>query len=272
MVFDAKGKTFRDDWYPDYKANRPPMPEDLRAQIEPVHAAVRAEGFPILMIDGVEADDVIGTLAGRAWREGIRTVISTGDKDMAQLVNPHVSLVNTMSNETLDEAGVVAKFGVAPQRIVDYLSLIGDTVDNVPEIAQGRAENGGQMAGRYGSLDNIIANADKIGGVVGQNLRNTLDWLPMAKRLVTIKCDLPLPQGPADLVPLPQDVGNAGSCSSVSVSRPGCEDSGDCPADQCQCGLQSGCKPVPERRAGRLRFRAASGRDYRTIFTDTGTR
>ncbi|MBV5324424.1 MAG: DNA polymerase I, partial [Rhodospirillaceae bacterium] len=126
-VFDAKGKTFRDDLYPDYKAHRPPMPDDLRCQIEPLHQVIRAEGWPLVVIDGVEADDVIGTLVTHTTRQGIRSIVSTGDKDMAQLVDDHVTLVNTMSEETLDEAGVAAKFGVLPERIVDYLTLVGDT-------------------------------------------------------------------------------------------------------------------------------------------------
>src|SRR5512143_3863947 len=134
VVFDAPGKTFRDAWYPEYKANRPPMPDDLVRQIEPLHELVRAHGWPLLMVDGVEADDVIGTLAKQAKAANIDCVISTGDKDLAQLVEPGVTLVNTMSNETLDEAGVVAKFGVPPQRIVDYFALVGDAVDNVPGV------------------------------------------------------------------------------------------------------------------------------------------
>ena len=132
-VFDAKGKTFRDDLYPEYKAQRAPMPDDLRVQIEPIHAAVRALGWPLLMVEGVEADDVIGTLATLAAQHGIATVISTGDKDLAQLVNQHVTLINTMSNELLDVTGVTAKFGVPPNRIIDYLALTGDAVDNVPD-------------------------------------------------------------------------------------------------------------------------------------------
>ena len=136
VVFDAKGKTFRDDWYPEYKAHRPSMPEDLVAQIEPLHQCIRAAGWPLLMIDGVEADDVIGTLSQQAAAAGIDCVISTGDKDLAQLVNGHVTLVNTMSNEVLDEAGVKAKFGVPPGRIVDYLALVGDTSDGVPGVAK----------------------------------------------------------------------------------------------------------------------------------------
>ncbi|MEW9899586.1 DNA polymerase I [Chitinivorax sp. PXF-14] len=204
-VFDAKGKTFRDDWYPDYKANRPPMPDDLRSQIEPVHAAVRALGFPLLMVDGVEADDVIGTLAEQAWRNGIKTIVSTGDKDMAQLVNEHVTLVNTMTSETLDIDGVKGKFGVAPGQIVDYLTLIGDTVDNVPGVDKCGPKTAVKWLTEYGSLDNIVANADKIGGVVGQNLRNKLDWLPMGRKLVTIKCDVGDIPAPGELGWLPQD-------------------------------------------------------------------
>ncbi|MBB5020080.1 DNA polymerase-1 [Chitinivorax tropicus] len=204
-VFDAKGKTFRDDWYPEYKANRPPMPDDLRCQIEPVHAAVQALGFNLLMIDGVEADDVIGTLAQQAWQAGIKTLVSTGDKDMAQLVNEHVTLVNTMTDETLDIDGVLQKFGVPPERIIDYLTLIGDTVDNVPGVPKVGPKTAVKWLAEYQSLDNIIAHADKIGGVVGQNLRDTLEWLPMGRKLVTIKCDVALPVGPADLTWRPRD-------------------------------------------------------------------
>ncbi|MBZ0091493.1 MAG: DNA polymerase I [Sulfuricellaceae bacterium] len=191
-VFDAKGKTFRDDWYPDYKANRPPMPSDLVSQIEPLHAAIRAMGWPLVMVDGVEADDVIGTLAERAWREGIRSVISTGDKDMAQLVNAHVSLVNTMTNETLDIPGVNAKFGVPPERIVDYLTLIGDAVDNVPGVEKVGPKTAVKWLAEYQTLDNLVAHAGEIKGVVGDNLRKALDWLPQGRRLITIKCDLDL--------------------------------------------------------------------------------
>ncbi len=190
-VFDAKGKTFRDDWYPDYKATRAPMPDDMRTQIEPLHQIVQALGWPLLMVDGVEADDVIGTLATRAGNAGIDTVISTGDKDMAQLVNAHVKLINTMSQETLDIAGVTAKFGVPPERIVDYLTLIGDTVDNVPGVEKVGPKTAVKWLAEYGSLDGVVANAATIKGVVGDNLRKALDWLPMGRRLVTIECDLP---------------------------------------------------------------------------------
>jgi DNA polymerase-1 len=192
-VFDAKGKTFRDDWYPEYKAHRPSMPDDLRAQIEPLHEAVAAYGWNILMIDGVEADDVIGTLAQQAAQGGARCVVSTGDKDLTQLVNSQVQLINTMSNETLDEAGVLAKFGVPPARIVDYLTLVGDTVDNVPGVTKCGPKTAVKWLTEYGTLDNLVANADKIGGVVGENLRAALDWLPQGRRLVTVKCDVELP-------------------------------------------------------------------------------
>ncbi|MBV1774761.1 DNA polymerase I [Burkholderiaceae bacterium DAT-1] len=191
-VFDAKGKTFRDDLYPDYKAHRPPMPDDLRAQIEPIHQAVAALGLPILMVDGVEADDVIGTLARQGDASGMQVIISTGDKDMAQLVTPGVRLVNTMSNEVLDEAGVEAKFGVRPDRIIDYLALIGDTVDNVPGVPKCGPKTAVKWLGEYGSLDGVMAAAATIKGVVGQNLRDTLDWLPMGRQLVTIACDVDL--------------------------------------------------------------------------------
>ena len=172
-VFDAKGKTFREDLYPDYKAHRPPMPEDLARQIEPLHEAVRALGWPLLMIEGVEADDVIGTLVRQAEREGIESIVSTGDKDLAQLVTPHVRLVNTMSNEVLDVAGVIAKFGVPPERIVDYLTLIGDAVDNVPGVDKVGPKTAAKWLQTYGSLQGIVQHADDITGAAGANLRET---------------------------------------------------------------------------------------------------
>ncbi len=193
-VFDAKGKTFRDDLYPEYKAQRPSMPTDLAQQIEPIHEAVRAMGWPILMVEGVEADDVIGTLAVTATTHGMDCVISTGDKDLAQLVNAHVTLINTMNNEKLDHAGVIAKFGVPPERIVDYLSLIGDTVDNVPGVAKVGPKTALKWLAQYDTLENVMANAEQISGVVGENLRNALTWLPQARTLVTIKTDCDLSQ------------------------------------------------------------------------------
>ena len=204
-VFDAKGKTFRDHWYPEYKANRPSMPDDLRLQIEPIHEGVAACGWPILMIDGVEADDVIGTLARQAAAQGIDVVISTGDKDLAQLVDEHITLVNTMSNEALDAAGVRAKFGVPPERIVDYLTLVGDAVDNVPGVAKVGPKTAVKWLTQYDSLDGVIAAAADIGGVVGENLRTALDFLPLGKKLVTVRCDLELPQTLAELAPRAPD-------------------------------------------------------------------
>ncbi|MBI1771363.1 MAG: DNA polymerase I, partial [Burkholderiales bacterium] len=191
-VFDAKGKTFRDDLYAEYKAQRAPMPDDLRLQIEPIHIAVKAMGWPILMVEGVEADDVIGTLAVEATKLGMNTIVSTGDKDLAQLVNANVTLINTMSNEQLDEPAVLAKFGVPPNRIIDYLTLIGDTVDNVPGVAKCGPKTAVKWLAEYDSLDGVIANADKIKGVVGDNLRSALDWLPQGRVLITVKTDCDL--------------------------------------------------------------------------------
>jgi DNA polymerase I len=209
-VFDAKGKTFRDDMYAEYKATRASMPEDLAKQVEPIHQAVRAMGWTILMVDGVEADDVIGTLAVQAVTHGMDTVISTGDKDLAQLVNDHVTLINTMSNEKLDRAGVINKFGVPPERIIDYLTLIGDTVDNVPGVEKVGPKTAVKWLTQYGTLDDIVANADKITGVVGENLRKALDWLPKAKTLITVKTDCDLVKHmvsiPESLAAQPQDL------------------------------------------------------------------
>ena len=204
-VFDAKGRTFRDDWYPQYKANRPPMPDDLVQQIEPLHAGIRAMGWPLLMIEGVEADDVIGTLAKQAEAMGVQTIISTGDKDITQLVNPMVRLVNTMSNENLDERGVEEKFGVKPAQIVDYLTLIGDSIDNVPGVDKVGPKTAVKWLSQYGTLDEVVAHAGDIAGVVGENLRKALDWLPQASKLLSIKCDVDLPVKIEDLTPQPQD-------------------------------------------------------------------
>ncbi|MCK9387454.1 MAG: DNA polymerase I [Sulfuritalea sp.] len=205
VVFDAKGKTFRDDWYPQYKAHRPSMPEDLAAQIEPLHQCIRAAGWPLLMIDGVEADDVIGTLSRQAAEAGIDCVISTGDKDLAQLVNSRVTLINTMSNEVLDPAGVKTKFGVPPERIVDYLALVGDTSDGVPGVAKVGPKTAVKWLDAWGSLDAIAAHANEIGGAVGENLRKHLDFLPLGVKLVTVVCDVPLPQAVTDLAPVAAD-------------------------------------------------------------------
>ncbi len=191
-VFDAKGRTFRDDMYAEYKANRKAMPDDLALQIEPIHHAVRALGWPVIEIEGIEADDVIATLARRATAHGLKTIVSTGDKDLAQLVDEHVTLVNTMSNETLDAAGVQQKFGVPPDRIVDYLTLVGDAVDNVPGVEKVGPKTAGKWISQYGSLDAIVEHAGEIGGAVGESLRKALPWLPTARALVTVKSDCDL--------------------------------------------------------------------------------
>ncbi|MDE2400058.1 MAG: DNA polymerase I [Burkholderiales bacterium] len=200
-VFDAKGPTFRDEWYPQYKAHRPSMPEDLAAQVAPIHEVVKLLGWPVLEVPGIEADDAIGTLAVVASASGHRVVVSTGDKDLAQLVNDRVTLVNTMSNETLDEAGVLAKFGVPPNRIIDYLTLVGDTVDNVPGVEKVGPKTAAKWIAEHGSLDSLVAVAHTIKGVVGENLRKALDWLPQGRRLVTVRtdCDLTghVPQWPS---------------------------------------------------------------------------
>ncbi len=199
VVFDAKGKTFRDDLYAEYKANRPPMPDDLAEQIEPIHQIIQAMGLPLLCVPGVEADDVIGTLARQAEAEGIETIISTGDKDMAQLVDAHVTLINTMSGSVSDVAGVQAKFGVTPEQIIDYLALIGDTVDNVPGVPKVGPKTAAKWLQEYGSLDAIMENADQFKGKVGEYLRDSLDQLPLSRDLVTIKCDVDLDVSPDTL-------------------------------------------------------------------------
>ncbi|HMM74329.1 MAG TPA: DNA polymerase I [Gammaproteobacteria bacterium] len=193
VVFDPRGKTHRDEWYPAYKSNRPPMPDDLAAQIQPLYDIIDALGMPRLVQEGVEADDVIGTLARRAAREGWEVVISTGDKDLAQLVTPAITLVNTMDNTVLDEAGVRAKFGVEPVQIVDYLTLVGDSVDNVPGVPKVGPKTAAKWLTQYGSLEGLLAHVAEVGGAVGQHLREALEQLPLSKRLVTIMDDLELP-------------------------------------------------------------------------------
>ena len=194
FVVDAPGGTFRDALYPEYKANRPPMPDDLRAQVEPMMQIVEALGFPILRVGGVEADDVIGTLAVQAQAQGIPVTISTGDKDFAQLVRPGITLTNTMSGSVLDEPAVREKFGVRPDQIVDYLALMGDTVDNVPGVDKCGPKTAAKWLGEYGTLDAVIANAERIGGKIGENLRAALPRLPLNRQLVTIKTDVELDQ------------------------------------------------------------------------------
>ena len=202
IVFDAKGKTFRNDLYKEYKANRPPMDEELRCQIEPLHNIITAMGLPLLVIDNVEADDVIGTLSTQASEKGLHTVISTGDKDMAQLVDDNVFLINTMNNGSLmDHDGVVEKFGVMPEQIIDYLTLVGDTVDNIPGVPKVGPKTAVKWINEYGSLAGVIENADNIKGKVGEYLRDSLAHLPLSQQLATIVRDVKLDQAPTDLIP-----------------------------------------------------------------------
>jgi DNA polymerase-1 len=199
VVFDAKGKTFRDELFEQYKSHRPPMPDEMRSQIEPLHNLVRALGIPMLIIDGVEADDVIGTLATQARAAGIKTIISTGDKDMAQLVDEQVTLINTMTNTTLNREGVVEKFGIPPERIVDYLALVGDSSDNIPGVPSVGPKTAVKWLQAFGSVDEIIARAVEIGGKVGENLRSNLEQLALSRLLATIKCDVALALRPEEL-------------------------------------------------------------------------
>ncbi len=201
VVFDAPGKTFRDALYPEYKANREAMPEDLREQIAPIHDIIRAMGLPLLLVPDVEADDVIGTLAAQATRDKRHVVISTSDKDMAQLVSDHVTLVDTMKEVAMDREGVIAKHGVPPELIIDYLALMGDTVDNIPGVPKVGPKTAAKWLNAYGSLDEVMARADEIKGKVGENLRESLHFLPLSRELTTIKCDVPLDLGVHDLVP-----------------------------------------------------------------------
>ena len=205
VVFDAAGPTFRDRIFDEYKANRPPMPDDLREQLGPLKEIIRAMGLPLLEVADVEADDVIGTLARRAAADGLPTLISTGDKDMAQLVNDRITLVNTMSDTVLDPDGVKEKFGVAPDHIVDYLALMGDSIDNIPGVPKCGPKTAAKWIQAYGDLDGVLANADKVKGKIGESLRATLDQLPLSRALTTIKTDVALDFGPRDLTPEPPD-------------------------------------------------------------------
>ena len=200
VIFDAPGKTFRNDLYPEYKANRTSMPEELREQIKPLHELIKAMGLPLVMEPGVEADDVIGTLATQAELSGLKVVISTGDKDIAQLVTEKIALINTMNNQWLDVAGVQEKFGVPPERIIDYLALMGDTSDNIPGVPKVGPKTAAKWLNQFGSLDDIIARADEVKGKVGESLRDHLDAIPLSKDLVTIRCDVPLNEAPEDLL------------------------------------------------------------------------
>jgi DNA polymerase-1 len=191
-VFDAKGPTFRDEIYPEYKQHRSPMPDDLRAQIEPIHELVRLLGWKVLDVPGVEADDVIGTLAYAASAQGIEVIVSSGDKDLAQLVDQHITIIDTMNGKRRDLAGVEAEFGVPARLMVDFQALVGDVVDNVPGVAKVGPKTAAKWLQEYGSLDNLVAHADEIKGVAGENLRQSIDWLPTGRKLLTIKTDCDL--------------------------------------------------------------------------------
>ena len=272
VVFDAPGKTFRDDWYPQYKANRPPMPGELREQIAPLHQLIGALGLPLLCVPGVEADDVIGTLAERGRERGFRVVISTNDKDMAQLVDGWITLVNTMDDSILDEAGVEARFGVPPGRIVDYLTLVGDTVDNVPGVPKVGPKTAVKWLAAYGSLDGVRANAEAIAGKVGENLRafmapNGAAASPMdlSRRLVTIRRDVEIEKGPEELRPGLPDRGalealyrslQFRSLLRELLDEPGPSRSGDAAGPQ-----DGGPAPAPARAA-----------TYETVLTEDAFR
>ncbi len=193
MVFDAKGKTFRNDLYEEYKANRPPMPDELRSQVPFLYEIIEAMGLPLLVIEGVEADDVIGTLAAQAVENSVEVLISTGDKDMAQLVNEHVTLVNTMDNRVMDVEGVKARFGVSADRFIDYLTLVGDPADNIPGVPKIGPKTAVKLLEEFGDLDTLMQRADEVKGKLGENLRDSLEFLPLSRDLVTIRCQLDLP-------------------------------------------------------------------------------
>jgi DNA polymerase-1 len=269
-VFDAKGKTFRDEAYPEYKANRAPMPDDLAFQIAPLKETIAALGWPLLEVGGVEADDVIGTLARQAEREGVRVVIASGDKDLAQLVNSLVTIENadprSGEREILDEAGVANKFGVKPERMIDYLTLIGDSVDNVPGVEKVGPKTAMKWLAQYGTLDDVVRHAPEIGGVVGENLRKSLDWLPQARKLLTIKCDVALPVGVGDLAPRPQDTAKLAELFDRFDFRSWRRELEGAPADteQSHRSADDGTRSDSEARALQL----APDRDYETILTD----
>ncbi len=191
-IFNAPGKTFRDDWYPQYKANRSPMPDDLRSQVEPIHQVVRLLGWPVLCVPDIEADDVIGTLARTAADQGVEVTVSSGDKDLSQLVDEHITIIDTMNGKKRDVAGVTAEFGVPPRLMLDYQMLVGDAVDNVPGVEKVGPKTAAKWLLEYGSLDALIARAAEVKGQAGENLRKALDWLPQGRRLVTIRTDCEL--------------------------------------------------------------------------------
>src|SRR5210317_776888 len=201
VVFDAPGKTFRDEMYADYKATRPPMPDDLRAQVQPILDAVEARGLPLLRVEGVEADDVIGTLCAEAEDQGLRVLVSTGDKDLAQLVTDKVTLVNTMDDSRLDRDAVKSRFDVYPEQIIDYLALVGDSSDNIPGVPRVGAKTAAKWLNQYPTADDIVENAEDIKGKVGESLRDNLEQLRLSQALATIRQDVDLPVTIDDLQP-----------------------------------------------------------------------
>ncbi len=255
VVFDAKGDTFRNDMYKEYKANRPPMPEDLAVQIEPLHDIIRAMGIPLLIVEGVEADDVIATLSRQAAEKEIKTIVSTGDKDLAQMVNDRIHLINTMNSLYLDPDGVVKKFGIPPERIIDYLTLVGDSVDNIPGVPKVGPKTAVKWLTEYGSLDNIIEHADEIKGKVGENLREFLPKVPLTRELVTLKYDVDLEMGPEDLV-----IGEADQAALRKMFRYWNFKTWLAQLDDTESGQQQSPEPRPNKAKAEPKYEAVTSK------------
>jgi len=276
VVFDAPGKTFRHDLYDQYKAHRPPMPDDLRVQIAPLHDLIRSLGLPLIIEHGVEADDALGSLAQNAARQGFEVIISTGDKDMAQLVNEQITLENTMTNTRMDIQGVQDKFGVKPEQIIDYLALMGDTVDNIPGVPKVGPKTAAKWLQEYGTLDNLIARADEIKGKIGDNLREALGQLPLSRELTTIKCDVALhysldelKRKAPDIAALKDQLGHLGFSSWLKTlngdgSTPSPEGEGGVRGNAKNDSSESSIQPSP---VGEKAPKAALARDYQTILS-----
>ncbi|MEZ5488678.1 MAG: DNA polymerase I [Steroidobacteraceae bacterium] len=273
VVFDAPGKTFRDELFAEYKAHRPPMPDELRAQVQPLLDAVQALGLPLLRLSGVEADDVIGTLARRATAAGQRVLISTGDKDMAQLVDERTTLINTMSGSVYDRDGVKAKFDVWPEQIIDYLALVGDSSDNIPGIDKVGPKTAAKWLAQYHTLDALIANAAEVPGKAGENLRAGLQTLELARQLATIRCDCDLPTEAEDLTRRPADVATLRALYTrlelrsllKALRASGDAGTGDDPADAAP-SADSSEPTAGEFRGGTGRGRPAAGGGIRAAW------
>ncbi|MBW3566365.1 MAG: DNA polymerase I [Proteobacteria bacterium] len=266
VVFDAKGPTFRDELFKEYKAQRPPMPDDLRAQIEPLHELVKALGFPILQISGVEADDVIGTLAQQALKLDCPVVISTGDKDMAQLVKPGITLVNTMTNRTMDRDGVKEKFDVWPEQVIDYLALVGDTSDNIPGVPKVGPKTAAKWLNEYRTLDAIVAHAGDIKGKVGESLRENLEQLELSKELATIRCNVELDIGPGELRMLPKDTDTLRDLFTRFEFRAWLRQLGEGDSSSAQ-GRPAAETSAPAQPAASVPTGEERKREYETVFT-----